>query len=270
MIRLRLLTLLLFSNLAAGLHAAVLRPTIPMVAGSPVEVANVLLVGPESLGLVRSGTSEKVELAWVRVDVDLLGQKYPELDTFRQESILLGESTIVRVERIPNYFERFLKLPATARFKDDFKVEASVASGLRFFRADYRKIAEPVRDPGFPVLATRTNSLKLDPITEATRDSFEATVDRLIHDLSEDRNSRSREIVRQLVGHAELFENLKQGLRNLEEGYPGFPKIRSAIDALDAMAVDPNNSIPAQIKLREFLDFARKEGGIDPKTLPYP
>lgn len=246
------------------------RPVIPLVSGSPIEVSNVLLVGPDSLALVRPGTSEKVELAWSRVDVSALGETYPELDAFRQESILLGESTIVRAERIPNYFERFLKLPATARFKDDFQIGAAVQSGLRFFRADYRKIAEPVRDPGFPQIATRNDRVRVDKIAEASRVSFEGTIDRLLHDLSEDKNSRSREIVRQLVDHPEMFENLKQGLRNLREAYPAAVRIGVAIEALDAMAVDPNNSLQAQIKLRDFLEFARKEAGIDPETLPYP
>ncbi|MGF1530166.1 MAG: hypothetical protein ACFCU4_02280 [Puniceicoccaceae bacterium] len=243
-------------------------PKIPLNQGEPVEISRIVLVNPDGLRLLVPGNPKPVDLSWERVDLKKLALNFPKLDGFRQEAVLLGEGSLVRAAAMPNYYYDFLNARAAAPFGERFVVEDRASSGWRFYRADYRLIDRPVTDPGDVLLHTNRDLIKLDPISDSYRETFEGTMDRMLFDLSNHRNSRSRELWRQLIDHPHLSTNLLRGFRHLAAAYPDDARAEEMVSAVERIFLDPNNAHADQERLRSFLEHARERAGMDSRMRP--
>lgn len=216
------------------------------------------VVAHEGISWVGVGQVEPTVIRWGEIDLALLARQEPDIEKARQKALLTRESTYFTIPEQENHFVAFLELPIEVKFNRAWKVTKRESSSYYISTEGFVNVPSTGEDYLIASGFVDKESLSKEKVEEVTPYPISTTIRGLFMIIGDDRNSRSRSVIRELRKQPGFFENIIIGLQNLAQLEPTRTReINEAIHALRSLASNRPISIDAQRSLLRFLEPPR-------------
>ncbi|MEI6871307.1 MAG: hypothetical protein WCL08_03405 [Verrucomicrobiota bacterium] len=260
--------------------------SLPLLRGGSMPIPEQAVVSSEGVTFVRRGEAKTFTLSWQDIDLIRLAKQDTDLEGARQRALLTGERTVLSPE-VPkaNPYAEFLAQPVRITFRPkelrQSRGETSTVAGLSsepipgsgvisggrivvapiIITTDVSPNAPSITQTGVPGQNQRfvqnVTTTRTDTTVNTTRQPLDTNVAGFLEMISDDSQSSTGVLIRELREHPDLFTMLIAGLRDLHSQTEDSIS-QKAINALQQLSRIGPVSVDAQRDLAAFLNLARK------------
>lgn len=232
---------------------------IHLVDGRSGVLPGQFIVSKAGVSWVGTGEAQPTLLEWREIDLIQLARVEPEIEKARKKALLTNESTYFTIPEKVNHFVAFLDLPVEVKFNRSWKVTRRESSTYYISTEGFLEVTPEGQDYLITSGFVDKESLAREKVEEVTPYPISTTIRGLFMIIGDDRNSRSRLVIRELRKQPGFFENIIIGLQNLSYLEPARSReIQETIDALRSLSSGRPISIDAQRVIMKFVDPQRR------------